>query len=523
MSTVIGVLARDGKSWYSTTLRAVEDALPVRFEPRQPGDWDGLSGLIVLGQPPASSFGFPALPCLHFELSNGPAMRGDVVFAQSSLVPSPFRGRRLVENVAPSPLTTAPSDEVLASCEESPVWIRRSEAGAACYMTSAYPEQMKEGEGLRDLFCAGRFFSLLPLLDFVHLLLRGAGWERPALRASFMFDDPNLHWTSYGYIDFDRIARHASRHGYHVASAMVPRDMWYARRDAADIFRENRRTLSLLVHGNNHVRRELGRSIPAADAAALARQAMRRTDAFEHRTGIPVARVMAAPHGTCSEEMLPALRAAGFEAICIGGRQPWLYDGRAGAGRRWHPADVVHGLPVMPRIHFDDPWEDILFRAFLGQPLIVYGHHTDLARGLELLEDWSARLNDLGDVQWLALDRVARGNVLVRHEGAALHVRVFARRADVVVPDGVDELVLELPSAEGEAISVTGAAETVPVAEPGAVVRVRVKRPGAHELRLVQSNADSDGTGRVVEPFAFARRVLAEARDRALPLLRSST
>ena len=519
----MGVLADDGRSWYSTTFRAVEDALSVRFELRQAGDWNGLSGLIVIGQPPASSSDFPALPRLHFELSHGPALRGDVVFAESSLVPLPFRGRRLVENVAPLPVTTALSDEILASCGQSPVWIRRSEAGAGCYVTSALPERMKDGEALRDLFCAGRFFSVLPLLHFVHLLLRGAGWEQPALRASFMFDDPNLHWTSYGYLDFDRVARHATSHGYHVASAMVPRDMWYARRAATDLFRQNSRALSLLVHGNNHVRRELGRAMSAANAAALAQQAMRRTDAFEHRTGIAVARVMAAPHGTCSEEMLPALRAARFEAICIGGGQPWLYDGRPGAGRRWHPADVVQGLPVMPRIHFDDPWEDIVFRAFLGQPLIVYGHHTDLACGLDLLEEWSARINKLGNVNWLALDRIARSNALTRREGTALHVRLYARRGDVVVPDGVDELVLELPGAENEAISVTGVAETVPVAEPGAVVRVRVKRPGAHELRLLQSNPDSDDTGRVVEPFAFARRVLAEARDRALPLLRSST
>ena len=421
----------------------------------------------------------------------------------------------------PPPLTSAPSDEILALGDGRPVWVLRPAVAASAYVTSVLPEELKPDESLRDLFCPRRFFSLLPLLDFVHRLLRARGWEQPPLRAAFMFDDPNLHWRSYGYIDFDRIARHAVQHGYHVASAMVPRDMWYAHRAAADIFRKNDRTLSLLVHGNNHVRQELGRDMPASKAVALARQAMRRTDAFERRTGIPVSRVMAAPHGTCSEQMLSALLAARFEAICIGGAQPWLDEALSGSGRRWHPADVVRGLPVIPRIHFDDPPEDVVFRAYLRQPLVVYGHHNDLARGFELLEDWSARINDLGEVQWVALERISRGNLSRRREGRALRLRLFTRRAHVDVPDGVDELVIELPNAVADVVAVSGVAETFGPAGAGDAVRVPVAGPGEHEVRTLPADADLEaGRGLIVEPFAFARRVLVEGRDRALPLLR---
>jgi hypothetical protein len=521
MSTVVGVITGDDSCWDSTTFRALEAALPVRFELRRAGNRDGISGLIVVGNPPASAQGFGALPRLHFDVRGGESTPGEVVLTQSRWVPQSFRGLRLVESIAPPPLTSAPSDEVLALSGGSPVWVRRPAAGAVSYVTSVLPEQLKPGESLRDHFCARRFFSLLPLLDFVHMLLREAGWEQPPLRASFMFDDPNLHWTSYGYIDFDRVRRHAARHGYHVAAAMVPRDMWYAHRTAANIFRENNRALSLLIHGNNHVRRELGREMPAGKAAALARQAVRRTAAFERRTGIPVSRVMAAPHGTCSEQMLSALLAAGFEAICIGGAQPWLHDGGSAGGRRWHSADLVRGLPVIPRFHFDDPPEDVVFRAFLRQPLVVYGHHNDLAAGLELLEGWSSRINSLGEVRWMSLDRISRTNVITRREGTALRLRLFTRQARVDVPEGVDELVIELPDADAKAVTVSGVAETAGPVGPAAAVRVSVSGPGALDVRSVPVDADVDDAPRlIVEPFAFARRVLAEGRDRVLPLLR---
>ena len=46
----------------------------------------------------------------------------------------------------------------------------------------------------------------------------------PPLRAAIVFDDPNLRWRSYGYIDYRRLVEHADEHGYHAAMAMIPLD-----------------------------------------------------------------------------------------------------------------------------------------------------------------------------------------------------------------------------------------------------------------------------------------------------------
>jgi len=42
----------------------------------------------------------------------------------------------------------------------------------------------------------------------------------PPLRACFVIDDPNLHWPSYGHLDYRRMAEHARRGGYHVESCI---------------------------------------------------------------------------------------------------------------------------------------------------------------------------------------------------------------------------------------------------------------------------------------------------------------
>ena len=43
------------------------------------------------------------------------------------------------------------------------------------------------------------------------------------------------------------------------------------------------------------------------------------------------------------------------------------------------------------------------FRAFLGQPLVLYAHHTDLRDGLDLLADRADEVRALGVNSWRSL------------------------------------------------------------------------------------------------------------------------
>jgi hypothetical protein len=97
--------------------------------------------------------------------------------------------------------------------------------------------------------------------------------------------------------------------------------------------------------------------------------------------------VRSPPHGACSEAALRAMFKLGFQAACISRTDPWrdrLPPVSALAG--WCPAELVAGgLPVLPRHHLDARREELVFRALLHQPLILYRHHCDLAHGLDVL------------------------------------------------------------------------------------------------------------------------------------------
>ena len=145
---------------------------------------------------------------------------------------------------------------------------------------------------------------MLPLILFLRTLTEDQRWEQPPLQACFMFDDPNLHWRTYGFVDFAQIAAHAQMHNYHVCFATIPLDTWFVHKPTALLFQQYRDQLSLLIHGNDHIAQELARPYSDEELNRNLRQALRRIDEFERRSGVEVSKVMAPPHGACSESTL---------------------------------------------------------------------------------------------------------------------------------------------------------------------------------------------------------------------------
>jgi hypothetical protein len=298
----------------------------------------------------------------------------------------------------------------------------------------------------------------------------------------------------------------------------VPLDAWYAHPAAVRLFRDNAQFLSLLIHGNDHVRHELARPATTAEAAALADRALRRVERLERRSGVRVARVMVAPHGRCSRPMLSGLRITGFEAICIDGRMPWLRGDANAIGRRFTPADVVDGFPVIGRAHFVEPRPDLIFRAYLDQPVVVYGHHSDLAGGLGILDEVADEIGRLGRAEWLSLDRIAGSNYTTCRTGNRLHARLFTRRARLPVPEGIEEVAIELQGGGGtsDVIQVNGMSACA-----GREARFQVASTGEIEvIALPRSPVPRDSAAPRARLWAISRRLAAEGRDRALPLVR---
>jgi hypothetical protein len=333
-------------------------------------------------------------------------------------------------------------------------------------------------------------------------------------------DDPNLRSVRYGSIDFEEIARGGS--GFHLAVAMIPIDGSLFSRKASHLFRTHPDELFLLMHGNNHTRNELGDGRGLQARLEMIAQALRRVERFEARSGVPVARVMAAPHGRCSEEVATDMTRLGLESLCITRPFPWLdRPPSASPLAGWFPADTSIPMPVVERMPLTRESEELPMRAFLGQPIILYGHHWDLGADPGLLVDWTEQVSRLGEVSWASVGDISRGLVSWRSDGETFSVRPHTRRVDIQVPPGVSKLRVEGGGVGYESAVVrAGPGATTAVSLLDGVGEVSIPHGTTSVHVQMQSGAVIDperiGAPRWT-PWPITRRLLSEARDRTQP------
>ena len=530
---VVGVMPPEAWAQRMRLFQALERAHRVRFEARDEGASGGLDAAIVF--PPAQPPPQPELPWFAVSGRVTPAGRVSVPqsartvrFAEDAVVDSRLRGRELAERHA---LTTrelrpCPGDVVLATCDGSAAWLARRRLR----IVSGAPDELEPGESLRNRLRAGRFLEMLPLLQFLRDLEAETDWNQPPLRASLVFDDPNLHSTSYGHLSYPELVDHARERGYHASIASVPLDYGLTWPSAAAIFRQNPAELSLAVHGNNHEKMELLRARDEDTALGLAAQALRRTARLEARWNLSVSRVMCAPHEVCGEAVMRALLRVGFEALAL---EPLLSyrggsSGRDEALAGWEPAQfVAGGLPAVPRYPFGTDRDDLVLAAFLNLPLVLYGHHMAVAGGLDGIATIASRVRDLGAASWLSLADIARSNYVSRVLGSTLHVRLYSRLVSISIPPGVEQVLVELPpvSAPAEELEVSCgdvSASLTPRAEEAscAILPVRSAGPALIEVSSAARRDPQDVPPPPARLWPLLRRAATEARDRASPLRR---
>ncbi|MGD1089225.1 MAG: hypothetical protein ABR955_10940 [Verrucomicrobiota bacterium] len=502
--------------------------LPVRFQSVQPGCWDGLDAAIFLGLEPSCP-GLPSLQIPGAMTPEIPASPAIVQFGQSAAVPSVFRGRvvRQENLTCDGFLNLNTGDQTIATFEGHPLWIVRGDGhGRTDFSAMSLPSTKK----LRSLFeslIGPNFCRLLPLVDFLRRLTGEPEWSSPGLRACFMFDDPNLHSTHYGWINYRELAQNARLHNYHAAMATVPLDAWFACKKAVRLFADNQTRLSLLIHGNDHLYKELASFSSDQQRLGSLAQALNRISRLEAKTSVEVSKVMAAPHGACSEETLRVMARLGFEAACIShgslhnynSDKPWAKNIGFGI------SELVAGLPVIPRFRISYKCQNsVLLAAYLDQPIIPVGHHQDVASGLDMLKDLAAFINSLGDVRWMDMKCIARSNYKTRREGSLLQVQSFARVFNLRVPPGVTQVSIQRPKMdevvqEGICIRRMDQPDQVfsqYLGEPFSA------QPGADlEITSFSQNRIDPSSVRLpkLRIWSHTRRILTEGRDRFSPLI----
>jgi hypothetical protein len=212
----------------------------------------------------------------------------------------------------------------------------------------------------------------------------------------------------------------------------------------------------------------------------------------------------------------------GLESLSITRPYPWLDRPPSGMPLvGWFPADSSTPLPVVERLPMSRPPEELPLRAYLGQPIVLYGHHWDLGRDPDLLAAWAKHVARLDGVSWAAMGAISRSLASWRTDGDTLWVRPHTRVVDIHPPGGVSRLVIDAGGVGYETAVVSeGTAQLTEVDLSDQASEVSVSPSAtAVTIRLRSSSfLEPDGVSNPRwSPWPMTRRLLSEGRDRARP------
>ena len=444
-------ISQDIKSTPASELFYVfEQLLPIKFLFREQ---DGIEaeGTIIMDN--GINTYVDSIPSLSLQLpadlgNKSQKIETKVEFSDDPEVPFPFRGRiittKLIQDGAV--LTVHNNEQVLASNEHGAIWSVSKIDGVKHFRTALALPYISTEQNFNDVFNGECFLEMLVLLQFIREISPNISHQHAPLRASFIIDDPNLHWPRYGFVDYCEIAAHAQKENYHVSFATIPLDTWFTHTATADLFRTNSRWISLLIHGNNHAKEELVQNYSDAMRKGLLQQAIKRIKRMEEKVNLSVCRVMVPPHGACSDDMLAELSNSGFESACIstGSLRAHNQDKSWTKTLGFSPAEMINGFPVLPRWGLTGNVKNsLLLAAYLGQPMILRGHHQDLKDGGKIFDEYAQFINGLGNVLWSNMTDLSRLNYLWRLEGKICYIKPLGRKIVFQLPIETSEIILE--------------------------------------------------------------------------------
>jgi hypothetical protein len=507
---------------------ALSLGLAVQFEAYSPGQYEGLHGLILQSsnRELVREAAARNLSCYQIHSAEPASLPrpAAIRFTSSTSIDPAFRKQELTDSSVVEFCHVPESSELLAEVDKKPVWGITQENNCKSHHVGMELPAFGANDFFHVHFRASRWFAMLPLLHYLRHLLGPEGWPRPEPRATFIIDDPNLHHRSYGYIDFETLAKHATTHNYHATIATVPLDAWYFNSTVAALFRNHRHRLSMMMHGVNHVAEELARNYTEDEAFALLAAGLRRIAAFEQRSGVKVARVMAAPHGAFAEAIADPMVRLGYEAGCVsvGSLVRW------NPGKHWSPdlgLPMVQGLgrcafPVFHRTS-TNPTE-VRLSAFLGHPVVIATHHQDYVSDFAKIESLANMINEIASPQWMPIENISHTNYVSSVTGDVIRVTPYSRHVTISVPRGVSVLQL-MPSP-------FGIGTTIDLSKPASRPETSSGNTVGFQYNISQDVAEISfppaepvDYRKVDRPRAglwpITRRLLAEGRDRLMSML----
>jgi hypothetical protein len=502
-------------------------ALNLTFEGRDSRDYDNLTGLFLFSdsQSDLETCRESGLSVLQFRISGPPQSvpTKTVKFATSDAIHASFRGQTLNDESLTTFCPLRLERETLAWIEGFPVWTREQVGTQSLHTVGIDLPPCGPDGFFYQFFQYTSWFRVVPLLTFLKDSLPVSCWLEAEARASIIVDDPNLHRTDYGFIDYRNLVRHADQHNYHVSIAAIPLDMWYTNRAAAAILRNNPERISLIFHGIDHTLYELGQECSDETAFAILTAGLKRVERFERKSGLSVERVMTAPHGAFAEHFARAMTLLTFEGACVS--LPSLLNWNA--QRHW-PADTglsfAQAVGSLPVFHRFGPAAIPLY-SFLGHPVIVISHHQDCVGNYSQFEKWASTINGISKTRWCSVGEIARSNYYTQRSHNKLLIFLYSRYCSLDLPPGTTSL--EFKSTPFCAKDVAVSLEMLKGKwEPQAIGDLALNWDrGSNRLSVRVVSSPLPSSQKIDVPpipwWPYLRRFITEARDRALPLVPS--
>lgn len=286
-----------------------------------------------------------------------------------------------------------------------------------------------------------RFLQIAPLMMFLRHACGERCWHSPGYYANLTIDDPWLT-EPYGHLSYFSLLKQMQKANFHTTIAFIPWNYDRSEPELVPLLHDHPERFSICVHGNNHDHREFYRykttikdpwpARPLKAQEADIQQAIARMEEFRRLTGLPYERVMVFPHGIAPSNTLSILKKLNFLATSNVDNIP--------LGSKT-TSDTLLGFTLefenfvsLDRYSARDVTQsDVAMNLFLGNPLLMFGHHDLFKDGSNAFNRTAETINVLEpDTEWRSLGYIAQRlyRQRVRKDGG-YDVSVFSRKIEL--------------------------------------------------------------------------------------------
>jgi hypothetical protein len=310
------------------------------------------------------------------------------------------------------------------------------------------------------------FASLAPEMIFLRYAAGDRAWHSPGQYANFTIDDTWLR-EPYGYVNYEALLREMEAHNFHTTIAFIPWNYDRSQPAMVSLFREHPDRYSICIHGNNHDHQEFGSYTdkPLAGQAQDIKQALARMSHFQQLTGIGYDPVMVFPHSISPEKTFALLKKYNFLGTANSLNVPMDAQAPAGAEFALRTATMTFAdFPSLRRYSAEAPGPpaQLVIDAFLGNPILFYGHEAFFHDGINAFDPTADTVNRLAPAEWKSLGYIAQHLYLVKlRDDGDYDVRLYGTNIHLENPSATNA-VFHIEKQEDFAFPLTVSADGHP-------------------------------------------------------------